>query len=142
MIVHRFMSDAEYEVLVAGGRLMNATDHARKYGRRTDCIGFCFFIEEPEKAIHWLSGCCYPDHCVTLDIPDRMLREGYGIYRDPERDDLTRGPIMGGHLPTMQKREYCLTSYALSDGITIISDTEEYRYYANIRREMEANGLI
>lgn len=30
MRVHRFMSDAEYEVLVAGGRLMNATDHAKE----------------------------------------------------------------------------------------------------------------
>ena len=71
-----------------------------------------------------------------------MLRPSTATYRDPERDDLTRGPIIGGHRPTMQKREYCLTSYALSDGITILSDTEEYRCYADLRRQMQAIGLI
>ena len=136
------MSDAEFEVLVAGGRLMNTTNHAKERGQLTDSIGFCFFIEDPDKAIHWLSGCCYPDHCVTLDIPDHMLHESTGTYRDPERDDLTRGPIIGGNRPTMQKREFCLTSYALSDGVTILSDTEEYRGYAELRRQMQALGLI
>ena len=71
-----------------------------------------------------------------------MLRESTAIYRDPERDDLTQGPIFGGHRPTMQKREYCLTSYALSDGVTIIADTEEYRRYADLRRAMQTLGLI
>ncbi len=71
-----------------------------------------------------------------------MLRPSTRTYRDPERDDLTQGPILGGHRPTIQKREYCLTSYALSDGITILSDTEEYRRYADLRRQMQALGLI
>ena len=71
-----------------------------------------------------------------------MLRESTATYRDPERDDLTQGPIIGGHRPTMQKREYCLTSYALSDGITILADTEEYRGYAELRRQMQALGII
>lgn len=136
------MSDAEYKMLVAGRRLMNDTDHAKERGLLTDSIGFCFFTEDPDKAIHWLSGCCYPDHCVTLDIPDHMLHESTATYRDPERSDLMSGPIIGGHLPTMQKREYCLTSYALSDGVTILADTEEYRRYADMRRAMQALGLI
>lgn len=42
----------------------------------------------------------------------------------------------------MQKREYCLTSYALSDGVTILADTEEYRQYADLLREMQTLGLI
>lgn len=71
-----------------------------------------------------------------------MLHESTAIYRDPERDDLTQGPIFVGNRPTMQKREYCLTSYALGDGITILSDTEEYRPYADLLREMQAIGLI
>ena len=32
MTVHRFMSEAEYECLISGGKLMNATDHARERG--------------------------------------------------------------------------------------------------------------
>ena len=45
------MSDAEYEVLVAGGRLMNATDHAKEHGQLTDSIGFCFFTEAPDDTL-------------------------------------------------------------------------------------------
>ena len=57
MVVHRFMSDAEYEVLTAGGRLMNGTDHGAS-GNKSTSIGFCFFSEDPEVAVHWLSGIC------------------------------------------------------------------------------------
>ena len=64
MKVHRFMSDAEYEVLLAGGKLMNGTVHGDR--NKSTSVGFCFFTEDPDKAIHWLSGCCYPDWCVTL----------------------------------------------------------------------------
>lgn len=41
------MSEAEYECLIAGGRLMNATDHHRERGQKTDSVGFCFFPEDP-----------------------------------------------------------------------------------------------
>lgn len=135
------MSEAEYECLIAGGRLMNATDHHRERGQKTDSVGFCFFPEEPDEAIHWLSGCTYPDCCVTLDIPDRLLRESYGIYRDPSRDDLMQ-PAPSGGRPTMRKREYCLTSYSLSDGVCVIGMTDKYAEYAQIRRDLVKLGLM
>jgi hypothetical protein len=135
------MSEAEYECLIAGGRLMNATDHHRERGQKTDSVGFCFFPEDPDEAIHWLAGCTYPDCCVTLDIPDGLLRESYGTYRDPSRDDLTQPAPPGGR-PTMRKREYCLTSYSLSDGVRVISMTDKYADYAQIRRDFVKMGLM
>lgn len=135
------MSEAEYECLIAGGRLMNATDHHRERGQKTDSVGFCFFPEDPDEAIHWLSGCTYPDCCVTLDIPDDLLRESYGTYRDPSRDDLMQ-PAPSGGRPTMRKREYCLTSYSLADGIRVISMTDKYADYAQIRRDFMKLGLM
>ena len=140
MVVHRFMSEAEYDCLISGAKLMNATDHS-KSGHKTDSVGFCFFTEDPEEAIHWLSGCTYPDKCVTMEIPDSMLKESYGIYRDPKKDDLKSGPVVGGNRPTMRKREYCLTSYSIND-VRILSVTDRYVLYAHLRRDLERLRFI
>lgn len=140
MIVHRFMSDSEYECLIAGAKLMNATDHHAARGQKTNSVGFCFFVEDPDEAIHWLSGCTFPDWCVTMEIPDEMLRESYGIYRDPERDDL-HAPAPKEGRPTMKKREYCLTSYSLND-VKVINATERFARYAMLRRDLEKVGLM
>ncbi len=140
MIVHRFMSEAEYDCLISGAKLMNATDHS-KSGHKTDSVGFCFFLDSPDEAIHWLSGCTYPDKCVTMEIPDSMLKESYGIYRDPKKDDLMSGPIIGGNRPTMRKREYCLTSYSIND-VRILSVTDRYALYAHLRRDLERLRFI
>lgn len=142
MTLHRFMSEAEYECLVAGGKLLNATDHARERGQKTTSVGFCFFIEDPDEAIHWLSGGCYPDLCVTMEVPDHLLRESVGTYRDPQQDDLTKGPVLGGNRPTMQKREYCCIQYSLADGVKVLAVTDKYKQYAEIRRGLQSLGLM
>ena len=56
MILHRFMSEAEFERLLAGERLTNTTDFHGEQGRHTTSVGFCFFPEDPDEAIHWLRG--------------------------------------------------------------------------------------
>lgn len=134
------MSEAEYDCLISGAKLMNATDHSRS-GHKTDSVGFCFFIEDPEEAIHWLSGCTYPDLCVTMEVPDALLRESYGIYRDPKHDDLF-APVPEGGRPTLKHREYCTTQYSLSDGVRVLSSTDRYSKYAEIRREFERMGIL
>ncbi len=136
------MSEAEYECLISGGKLMNATDHARERGQRTDAVGFCFFTEPPEEAIHWLSGCCYPDWCVTMEVPDTLLRPATATYRDPKKDDLMKGPIFSGNRPTMQKREWCCTQYGLADGVKVIAVTQKYKVSAEIRRLLQRMGMM
>jgi len=134
------MSEAEYERLIGGAKLMNATDHS-KSGQRTDSRGFCFFVEDPDEAIHWLSGCTYPDCCVTMEVPDSLVRESYGIYRDPERDNLFAPAPVGGR-PTMRKREYCTTSYSLTDGVKVLAMTQKYAEYAQLRRDFVTMGIM
>ena len=129
MILHRFISEAEYEVLIAGGKLMNATDHHREKGNRTTSVGFCFFPEDPEKAFHWLHGIVNTDMCVTLDIDESLLTESTAIYRDPDKDEYTEGMGLLAALlmpcATMEKKEYCMTEYSL-DVAKVLSATDEY----------------
>ena len=134
------MSEAEYECLISGAKLMNATDHS-KSGQRTDSVGFCFFVEDPDEAIHWLSGCTYPDCCVTIEVPDSLVRESYGIYRDPERDNLSQPAPIGGR-PKMRKREYCTTCYSLADGVKVLTMTQKYAKYAQLRRDFVRMGIM
>lgn len=140
MRVHRFMSEAEYDCLISGAKLTNYTDHASR-GQKTNSVGFCFFAEAPDEAIHWLSGCTYPDCCVTMDVPDGLLRESYGIYRDPKRDDLFQ-PAPSGGRPTMHKLEYCTTSYSLAQGVEVVGMTRKYADLAQIRRVFVSMGLM
>lgn len=133
MIVHRFMSEAEYECLIAGGKLMNATDHHRERGKKSNSRGFCFFPEDPEDAIHWLFGIVRTDWCVTLDIPDNLLRESRGIYRDvdnapydPNEDTWIEMFLMP--IPKIERKEYCLTEYSLQT-VHILAATDKYARY-------------
>lgn len=131
MILHRFMSEAEYEVLIAGGRLMNATDHHKEHGRKTTSVGFCFFPEDPDKAIHWLNGIVNTEVCVTLDIDESLLTESMGTYRDDEKDDIegmSLLELMFTPAPQIERKEYCLTEYSL-DVAKVLGMTTEYVNY-------------
>jgi hypothetical protein len=125
------MSEAEYEVLIAGGRLMNATDHHKEHGRKTTSVGFCFFPEDPDKAIHWLSGIVNTEVCVTLDIDESLLTESTGTYRDDENDDIegmSLLELMFTPAPQIERKEYCLTEYSL-DVAKVLGMTTEYVNY-------------
>lgn len=137
MKVHRFMSETEYQKLIAGEVLINTTDHLRDRKRSTTSKGFCFFTDEPDDAIHWLCGCTYPDCCVTMEIPDEMLTESYGIYRDTQRDDQS-----GIEIPIMKKREYCLKRYSLQDGVKVMAMHRRYAQQSQIRRRLIELGII
>lgn len=136
MIVHRFMSKAEYKDLIAGVKLCNFTNHKER-GKLTTSIGFCFFTEDPDVAIHWLSGCAYPELCVTMEVPDSLLTESVGTYRDPQRDNL-----FSSERHTIDRREYCCTQYSLSAGVKVLAVTERYEKYAALMRMVKAVALL
>lgn len=132
MILHRFMSEAEYEVLIAGGKLMNATDHHKEHGRKTTSVGFCFFPEDPDKAINWLSGVVNTEMCVTLDIDDSLLTESTGIYRDDEKDDIegmSLLELMFTPAPQIERKEYCFTEYSLNVAKVLDATTKYQNYF-------------
>ena len=107
MILHRFMSELEYERLMKGETLHNHTVH-RYNGNDSNSIGFCFFSEDPEMAVHWLTGCCNTDVLVTFDVPDDYMRQRSAFYRNPDipipKDLKSENRI--------QRLDYCCESYS------------------------------
>ena len=129
MIVHRFMSDREYKRLMAGETLTNTTVHAR-LGRKSRSVGFCFFTEPPEKAVHWLSFTVGSlDWCVTFDIPDHLLQESKAHYRDPENDSFLNPA-------SIWRTEYCLQEYSISTVRIIKADNQWADYEENMKKEL------
>ena len=124
------MSDIEYESLLTGTTLTNTTYHSAN-GRRTTSVGFCFFTEEPDKAIHWLSTIVCADWCVTFDIPDQMLTKSRARYRDPERDNwLLDKPA------TIWRTEWCLQQYSIHTAHIVKADNQWAHYEENIEKEL------
>ena len=126
MIIHRFMSEREYKLLTSGKELYNGTYH-RRNGRMSNSRGFCFFLEEPDEAVHWLSGIVDLDWCVTLEVPDGWGIKSWGDYLDEEKTDLSRPMSLEDCLKADRKRrtEICRIRYSKRD-VRIISATQKY----------------
>ena len=118
------MSETEYQRLVRGKTLRNTRNHASN-GQKTTSVGFCFFTEPPEEAIHWLSTIVDTDWCVTLDIPDEMLTESKGLYRDPEEDNKR---AWFEEPAAKWRTEWCLKKYSTRTA-RIIEASDKYKYY-------------
>lgn len=136
MIVHRFMSDREYQKLIKGDTLKNSIVHKEK-GCLSTSIGFCFFTEPPEKAIHWLSFNVDTDWCVTFDIPDEMLTEAKAHYRDPEKD---KDRSLFDEPASIWRTEWCLQEYSNKDVQIVKADNQWANYVDEIKKELEKQG--
>ena len=127
MIVHRFMSMREYDALMRGETLRNNTRHADG-GKKSTSVGFCFFQEDPDEAIHWLSFLVDADICVTMQIPDDLLTVTQGRYRDIEKDE---GADLFDDVPTIWRTEYCLSEYSLRT-VKVLATTTRFEPYGRI----------
>ena len=128
MKVHRFMSNAEFQNLVAGKELCNMTNHRKKNGSRTTSIGFCFFTGDPDKEVHRLSGVVDLDVCVTFDVPENYLRKSFGMYLDEESTDMSKPMNYEDFMREARYKkveEYCRCRYSL-DAVTILGVTTKY----------------
>lgn len=121
MKLHRFMSEREFDSYMNGETLRNDTCH-RWYGAHTNSVGFCFFPEEPEDAIRWLSGIVDYEVCVTFEVPESLVRKSTASYCDNDASDNSEealfedliSAMLGCGMPnavTMEKEEYCCTEY-------------------------------
>ena len=126
MIVHRFMSEAEYQSLVKGKMLYNNTNHCKSKGQRSSSVGFCFFIENPDEAVHRLSGIVDLDWCVTMEVDEGFLIQSYGWYVDEGKWDKSRVLRLGDSVPAIRRREYCRCRYSLVD-VQILGATQKYK---------------
>lgn len=127
MTVHRFMSMAEFQKLLKGETLHNSTNHA-KDGYKTSSVGFCFTTDDPDEAIHYLSGNVDTDVCVTFDVKAVQLQKSTALYRNPSM------PVPEGKLfvppldgEAIEKVEYCTQSYSLQT-FHLLKVSTDYQY--------------
>lgn len=117
MILHRFCSMKEFEAYQRGDMLINNTDHRVKRGNATSSVGFCFFVEDPEEAKHWLSGIVDFDYCITVEVDESDVRKSWGRYADSKLEK------------AMIKEEYCSKSYD-NYRFRLLDATTKYSTYA------------
>lgn len=124
------MSAEEWRRLQAGQLLVNESKHR---GFRSESRGFCFTTDDPKEAIHYLSGNVDTDVCVTMEVPEGMLRKTKAIYRDHKSDkEIDLLPTSLNDVPHVEKTEYCCTRYSL-DKVRVISSTTEFSMIPGIK---------
>ena len=112
----RFMGREELRKYLDGETLTNTTNW-RAAGSRSDSRGFCFFddSEPPEKRLPYVSGVVNTDVVVmfeTVPFAKIDLHEGFGRYRDTEKDMPTLEELLTfSNISYKKVREYSLTGY-------------------------------
>lgn len=131
IIVHRFMSEEEYDLLVSGFVLTNHSDHPCE---RTTSVGFCFTPDDPSVAIKWLGGLVETDYCVTFEVREDQLSKSVAEYRDVS---VPLPDMCKGFIPTETKKirrvEYCTEFYSIRD-FHIVSVSDSFRSVAGAKR--------
>ena len=105
--VVRFCSIEEYRRLISGEYLYNPTNHAA-LGRPSTSVGFCFAEDDPATAWRYLKGIVDVDICLQLVFKPGTLTKSKGRYADYSNGTFSS-------LPPCIKREWCCTTYSLSD---------------------------
>ena len=122
MILHRFCSKEEYEKYMAGEKLVNNKDHGAERGYHvTTAVGFWFFVEDPEKAKHWLSGIVDLDYCLTFETSHANVFLCKGRYADWKEGVNPPGRIL--------RTEFCCREYD-NKTFKLIKASTEFRGYA------------
>ena len=129
MILHRFCSKEEYEKYMAGEKLVNNKIHSEERGSATTAIGFCFFIEDPEKAKHWLSGIVDFDYCLTFQVPKDAVNFCHGRYANWIKPGVRDGSII--------RVEYCCQEYD-NKTFKLLNASDKFRTYAPNARDVNA----
>lgn len=107
MILHRFMSRAEYDKYKAGEVLRNDTDHYREGKGGATSRGFCFFTGPVNEWAHRLNGLVTFDVLLTVEFSgenlDADVYVSIGRYCDNP---------MAAYPQARLYREVCTTAYS------------------------------
>ena len=112
----RFMGSEELRKYLNGETLTNTTEW-RAAGQASDSMGFCFFddSEPPEKRLSYVSGVVDTELVVTFEVVPFAkidLHEGFGRYRDTEKDMPTLEELLTfTNIKFKKVREYSLMEY-------------------------------
>ena len=113
----RFMGFKELRKYLNGETLTNTTEW-RAAGQASDSRGFCFFddTEMPEERLPYVSGVVDTELVVmfeTVPFAKIDLHEGFGRYRDTEKDMPTLEDLLTfTNIKFKKVREYSLTEYS------------------------------
>lgn len=124
MILHRFCSAEEYEAYMRGETLVNETNHSLLRGSASTSIGFCFFCERPEDAVHVLSGIVDLDYCIKVEVDESLVSKARGRYANRELN------------AAEYRDEYCTTTYD-NKTFRLIEATTKYSSYAPNHRDLK-----
>lgn len=107
IIVHRFMSRAEYDKYMAGEVLHNDTDHYQGEKGGSVSKGFCFFTGYPFEWAHRLNGLVSFDVLLTVELDlentDADVYISSGVYADDPSSEYPKRKLY---------REVCTTAYS------------------------------
>lgn len=130
MKLHRFCSKEEYEKYMAGEKLINYKDHGKERGYdASTAVGFCFFVEDPEKAKHWLSGIVDFDYCLTFNVPHSAVKLCHGRYPNWIKPGVRDGSV--------KRTEFCCPEYD-NKTFKLLNVSERFRTYAPNARDVKA----
>ena len=135
MIIFRFMSKNEIDLLMSGKSLVNNRTFSEC---RTASTGFCFLDAEEytiEHAYDFLSGIVSDYVCVMFET-DAILEKSSGTYAITCYDDVTDEEYYNGKIA---RNEYCIDSYSLqsfhpvaffdvNDDVTAYATIDEFRH--------------
>ena len=107
LILHRFMSRAEFIMYLSGEVLHNDTDHYRNGKGGSVSKGFCFFTGNVREWAHRLNGLVSFDVLLTVELdPENTDADVYissGIYAEDPSADFPKRRLY---------REVCTTAYS------------------------------
>lgn len=122
MELYRFMSHEEFNKLVKGETLVNATDHSEKRGAASTAKGFCFGIgneEQAKKDLRRLRGIVNTEILMVFEPKDiDKFTPCQGRYVDYEKID-AEGKFLDDYsiedTPNKYFDEYCINNYSIKD---------------------------
>ena len=130
MRIHRFCSEEEYKKFISGEKLTNYKDHGAERGyEASTAVGFCFFIEDPEEAKHWLAGIVDFDYCLTFQVPHTAVKLCHGRYANWIKLGVSDGSI--------KRTEFCCTEYD-NKTFKLLNASDKFRVYAPNARDVKA----
>ena len=140
MILYRFCSQAEADALRRGEMITNNTDHYKGGKGGSISRGFCLTADEPKTAWRYLKGIVTPGVCMTLEIPDGLLRRSIGKYAK----SVIEGHLGDAMAVTELKDEWCIDTLRpewLREVIELESFVPDYeleavRYFDKYKHKM------
>lgn len=130
MKVFRYMSESEFLKYQNKDSLINEMNQSTIC--KTTSKGFCFGIggkKEAQKAFEYLLGVVTHEIVCIFEVDDSILVKSVGVYRDPDKDNLTEVNFANifDNVPLKEIEERCITNYNY-ENLKLVSYCKDVTY--------------